>query len=131
VFGKLERNIELSDLLSDTAVVYKTFQSGDDQTGSGFVLDSASGSLGFGLAFGSSMSRSERYDIKFKGGKVTISLDNRGLFEKFSNGDCVRLDYKEGHWVTRDYVRPNFDEKQVVDVVFSGNYFVDAEKLLG
>jgi hypothetical protein len=91
-----ETRVELSDLISESAVVTEKKHIPDD------------GSLIFlGIP-------TESYFITFKTDSREITIGNPSAFHQFELNDRVKLNYMDRYLASYDYIPPNFEEKQLI-----------------
>lgn len=124
------RELEWSNILHDVAVVSKRYRPEDDQRGVGIGIGTAMENIPIGTSLGFSLSRYETHEITFHGKETTFTLDNEELYNSFRDGDRARVAYRNLIQLTYDYVSPDFNTIQLIDITPLGHYqFVGAEKL--
>ncbi len=112
-----EGKTELSNILYDTAVVYKRDRSVKDLE----ISDSFTrGRTPVDVPLRSSMTGDEENYIKFEGSNITIALDDEEICDQFKDGETVRLKYRKIQVVVFDYEPPNFEKKKPLRKVLTG-----------
>ena len=120
---------ELSEVLYETAVVSKDYESENDQHDTGIAMGLAMNDIISGVFIGDAMSEDEEYNIAFKGRKTSFSFDDKKLFTRFKAGDKVEIGYRKIYNVTYDYVPPNFIEKKSTERILGGYKFESVKRL--
>ncbi len=104
--------IELSDLLTDNATII-------DKK---IIPEEKPTPLNYGTP--------TKYEITFQGTNTGIMIFySEEWFRRFNIGDKVIIQYQTKHNVIKDYVPPNFDQKQELIKHFSGYNIIKIEPL--